>query len=417
MGLFDISAILLTACAVAGFVNYKWIKLPSSIGLLLLAMVLGLIGILLKKMGLISNYYVELFLTSVDFKNTIFHGMLSFFLFGGALQININDLKTAKIPIVVTATISTLLSTFIIGFIFYFFANKLGFSSITLLYAMLFGAILSPTDPIAVLSIVKKRKASKKIQTMIVGESLFNDGVAVVFFICVLGLINASGNTGIFAVTGLLFREIGGGLLFGAAIGFIAHQMLVRIDAYHEELLITLAVAVGGYALAEQLSFSAPLATVVAGIIIGNHKRSDAMSDRTRKYIDSFWEAINEILNAVLFFLIGLEMIVINASITVVILGTICIFIALAARFISVAIPLVLLRPFHVSKRGTAIILTWGGLRGALSIAMVLSLQLEAIKEIFLPCIYFVVIFSIAVQGLTLGKVLKSYNMELQKVR
>ena len=209
---------------------------------------------------------------------------------------------------------------------------------------------------------------------------------------------------------------MGGGLLFGMVIGWIAYQMLLRINAYHVELLITLAVATGGYALAEKLHISAPLAMVVAGLIIGNKGRTHAMSDETRKYIDFFWEVIDEILNAVLFLLIGLEMMSVHVNATVFALALSCILIALVARYISIAIPLTLLQPFHNSKRGTIIILTWGGLRGALSIAMVLSLQQQFFKEIFLPCVYFVVIFSIAVQGLTLSRLLKKYKMELRKI-
>lgn len=416
MDLFEISAILLTACAFGSFINYKWIKLPSSIGLLLLAMSLGLLGIFLREIGLIDNHYIEQFLSGIDFKETIFHGMLSFLLFAGALQINIEDLKTSKLPIAITATISTLISTILIGFAFYILANQLGFTDITLLYAMLFGAILSPTDPISVLSIIKKMNVSKKIETTILGESLFNDGVAIVFFLSILELINSNVETSIFSVIGLLFQKVLGGILFGIVIGWIAHQMLRKIDAYQVELFITLAVATGGYVLAEKLNVSAPLAMVVAGIIIGNKSRTDAMSVQSRQHIDSFWEAIDDILNAVLFFLIGLEMMVINANPTVALLGLTCIFIALAARLISIAIPLILSKPFYTSKRGTIIILTWGGLRGALSIAMVLSIQPVNIKAVFLPCIYFVVIFSIAVQGLTLSKILRSYQQDLKKL-
>ena len=205
-------------------------------------------------------------------------------------------------------------------------------------------------------------------------------------------------------------------MLFGMIIGWIAYHLLFRVDDFHCQLFITLAVATGGYALAEKLNFSAPIAMVVVGLIIGNQGRSHAMSAQITKYIDSFWEAINEILNAVLFFLIGLEMMIINVTATSAILSFACIFIALAARFISIAIPLTILKPFHTSRIGTVITLTWGGLRGAISIAMVLSLSQEGIKEIFLPCIYVVVIFSIIVQGLSFGKILKRYKMELQKI-
>lgn len=396
------------------FVNYKWLKLPSSIGLLFLAMGIGLLGIVFEKMGIIRNDYVTGFLSSIDFKETVFHGMLSFLLFAGALQINIEDLKTAKLPIVITATVSTLISTIIIGVIFYFLANYLGFTNITLLYALLFGAILSPTDPIAALSIIRKMKASKKIETIIIGESLFNDGIAIVFFLAIMELINATGEASISKILGFLFLEVGGGVLFGGIVGWLAYQMLARVNDYHVELIITLAVVTGGYALAEKMHFSAPLAMVVAGIIIGNQGRSNAMSEHSRVFIESFWESIDEILNAVLFILIGLEMMVINLTSSMTILSLVCILIALIARFISLVIPLHLLKPFFATKRGTIAILTWGGLRGALSIAMVLSLSLENIKEIFLPCVYFVVIFSIAVQGLSLSKILKIYKMEFK---
>lgn len=413
MQVFDVSAILLTSCALGSFVNYKWIKFPSSIALLLLAMGLGLLGILLRTIGLIESYYINEFLSNINFEEIVFHGMLSFILFASALQINIEDLKKATLLVVTTATVSTLISTILIGFAFYILANYLGFSQITLLYAMLFGAILSPTDSIATLSIIKKLSTSKKIETTIIGESLFNDGVAIVFFLTILELINTGKATTVSSMMWFLLLEVGGGILFGVIMGWIAYQLLLRIDDYHVQLFITLAVATGGYSLAGKLNFSAPLAMVIIGLIIGNHGRSNAMSEQIRMYIDSFWEAINEILNAVLFFLIGLEMMVVNVTFTIAILGSYCILTALIARFISISIPLAILKPFHNSNRGTIFTLTWGGLRGALSIAMVLSLQQRGIKDIFLPCIYIVVIFSIAVQGLTLSKIFKKYRMEL----
>jgi CPA1 family monovalent cation:H+ antiporter len=410
LDLFEVSAILLTACAIGSFINYKWVKLPSSIALLLLAMMIGLLGFLLRKAGLINSHYIAAFLSSINFKETVFHGMLSFFLFSGALQINIDDIKAAKFPIAVTATISTLLSTIIIGLAFYVLANLLGFNKVSLLYAILFGAILSPTDPISVLTIFKKMHASKRLETIITGESLFNDGVAIVLYLTILELINAGGEISTLSVVRLLIQEVGGGILFGMTIGWIAYEMVRRTDSYQVELFITLAVTTGGYVLADKLNISAPLAMVTAGIIIGNHDNSRTMSDQSLINIDSFWEAINEILNAVLFFLIGLEMMVINADITVAILGLSCILVALVARYISIFIPFTLLKQFYYLKHKTVIILTWAGLRGALSIAMVLSLQ-DSMKELFLPCIYFVVIFSIAVQGLTLSRVLKIYDI------
>lgn len=415
MYLFDVASILLTTAALGSYINYKWLKLPPSIGLLLIAMSLGLIGIIAKKMGLI-NYSVEEFLSNIDFQAIVFHGMLSFLLFAGALQIHIDDLKSTRLPIAITAIISTLISTVIIGFAFYFAAQWLGYKSITIMYALLFGAILSPTDPIAALSIIRKMSASKKIETTIIGESLFNDGVAIVLFITILEVLNTPETVKATSIIGLILYQAGGGLLFGAVLGWVAYRMLLSINSYQVELLITLAVATGGYTLADKLEVSGPLAMVVAGVIIGNIGRSHAMSDETKKYVDFFWEVIDEILNIVLFLLMGIEMMAIHVNTTIVILGSTCIIIALLARYISIAIPLSLLRPFYKSKPGTIIILTWGGLRGALSIAMVLSLQQYYIKEIFLPCIYFVVFFSIAVQGLTFGKVLKKYKMDIRKV-
>jgi CPA1 family monovalent cation:H+ antiporter len=411
MNFFDIASILLTTAAAGSYINFKLLKQQSSIGLLVFAIGLGLIGIFLKKLGLIT-YSIDQFLSNINFQEIVFHGMLSFLLFAGALQISIKDLKSAKFPIAITATISTLISTILIGIAFYYLAHLLEYRNITFLDSMLFGAILSPTDPIAALSIIKKLAASKKIETTIIGESLFNDGIAIVLFLTILELIKAEKTTQISNVISLIVYEVGGGLLLGGLIGGIAYYMLLKINAYQTELLITLAVATGGYALTDALDFSGPLAMVVAGLIIGNHGRQRAMSIQTEKYIISFWEVIDDILNTVLFLLIGIEMMVIHINGTIIVFGFGCIVIALLARFISIAIPITLLQPFYDSKSKAIIILTWGGLRGALSIAMVLSLSQQSIKEIFLPCIYFVVFFYVTIQGLTLGNLLKKLKLQ-----
>lgn len=411
MSLFEIAAILLTASAFGSYFNDRWMKLPSSIGLMLLAMLVGVAGIILNDMGFVDIGYIEKFLQNINFSETVFHGMLSFLLFAGALQINIEDLKSAMLPVAITATVSTLLSTVLIGGAFYFVTNMMGFHQITLLIAFLFGAIISPTDPIAVMAIIRKMNAPKSIETKIAGESLFNDGVAIVFFLTILALINKTGNITFLNIFGFLLQEAGGGLLYGWVLGWIAYQMLLRISSYQTGLLITLAVATGGYLLAEKLHVSAPLAMVVAGIIIGNHGRQKAMSEKMRNEIDSFWELIDEILNTILFILIGLEMMLIKINGIVTVLAIACIFLALIARYISVVFPVLFLKPFYAFKEGTVAMMTWGGLRGALSIAMVLTLREENIKDIFLPCVYFIVIFSIAVQGLTFSKLLKKYGL------
>lgn len=411
MHFFDIAAVLVTAAALGGFVNQLWIRLPLAISLMLLAMGCGLAGIISNHFGWFDITGIDKFLQGINFSETVFHGMLSFLLFSGALHINIEDLKNAKLPIAITATLSTLISTALIGGAFYFLANTFSATHITLLYALLFGAILSPTDPIAVLAIIKKLKAPKSIETMISGESLFNDGIAIVVFLMLIELIAAGGTPDFSNAFLMLLQQAGGGLLTGAVIGWIAFQMLLRTNARHVELLITLAITSGGYALAEKLQVSAPLAMVVAGIMIGNQGRAKAMSATSREHLDSFWELVDEVLNAVLFLLLGLEMMVIKTTGTTALLGIICIFVALLARYISLVIPIQLIKPYYTFKKGTAAVMTWGGLRGALSIAMVLTLQDAGIKELFLPCIYFVVAFSIIVQGLTFGRVLKKYQM------
>lgn len=410
MDLFEISGILLTAAAFGSYINDRWVKLPSSIGLMLLAMGAGFVGLALEGMGLIDIAPIDAFLHGINFSETVFHGMLSFLLFAGASQIEMGDLKSAQLPVAITATISTLISTIVIGSIFYFLAQFAGFTQVSFLYAMLFGAIVSPTDPIAVIGIIKKMGAPRAIETKIAGESLFNDGVAIVFYLTILELITGGAEPTVLKAVELLVQEAGGGLLIGGVLGWFARKMLAKVESYQAELLITLAVASGGYLLAEKLHVSAPISMVVAGILIGNRGR-DALSAKKREHIDSFWELVDEILNAVLFMLIGLEMMVISIDKATAIMAVLCVPIALFARFLSIAVPVQLMRPFYTFQRGTTAIMTWGGLRGALSIAMVLALREEGMKSIFLPCVYFIAVFSIAVQGLTFSRLLKKFGM------
>jgi CPA1 family monovalent cation:H+ antiporter len=411
MSLFEIAAVLVTAAALGSYINHQWIKLPLTISLMLLAMAAAFLGMLLQKIGWLDTAGIETFLHGINFSEVVFHGMLSFLLFSGALHLNIEDLKNAKLPIAITATVSTFISTFLIGSAFYFLANAFSATHISWLYALLFGAILSPTDPIAVLAIIKKMGAPKPIETKIAGESLFNDGVAIVIFLTLLELITAGGEPKISSTLLLLLQQAGGGLLAGAIIGWGAHRMIQQTGAYHVQVLITLAVVSGGYLLAEKLHVSAPLAMVAAGIIIGNQGRDNALTDKAREHLNFFWELIEEILNAVLFLLIGLEMMVIKVEGAIAFLGPLCILAALVSRYISIAIPIRLMKPYYAFMKGTPAVMTWGGLRGALSIAMVLALSEQHIKELFLPSVYAVVVFSIAVQGLTFSRLLKKYNM------
>ena len=414
MNIFAVSAVILTLSAFGSYFNRKWLKLPNSISLLIFSMLLSLAGLILKQLNFYSFDIIQIFLSKLDFKEIIFHGMLSFLLFAGSMQINFEDLKKSKIAIVVTAIISTLISTFFIGIAFYYTANYLKIN-ITWLEAMLFGSILSPTDPIAVLSVIKKMKIPKIIETTIIGESLFNDCIAIVIFLMILELSTPGKQIDSLSIILFILQEIGGGFLFGGFVGMLACKMLSSINDFDTHLLITLSVATGGYAIAEKLGFSAPLAMVIAGLILGNRKKTlHGASQQIRQYLDLFWEAIDNVLNTSLFILIGMEMLVITTTIHLTLLSFACIPIALISRYVSIAFPLNIIKPFHIEPKGTSFILTWGGLRGALSIAMVLSLPSELLRVTFLPCIYYVVIFSIIIQGLTFNRILRTHLKSLK---
>ncbi len=403
MSLFNSIAILLTLAAVLSYINYRYIRLPTTIGLMLIALVLSMGLVWLGKMGYGIGKDAELFLRGIDFEETLLHGVLSFLLFAGALHVNINDLADQKKVIGLLATAGVIGSTFIIGGMVYFLFRFMGFD-VPMIFCLLFGSLISPTDPIAVLGIMKTAGAKKSIETKIVGESLFNDGVAVVVFLVLLEIATGHQDVGVVKVVSLFATEAIGGLLFGLAAGFLVYRMLKSVDNYQVEVLITLALVTGGYAMAEKLHISAPIAIVVAGLLIGNHGRMLAMSDRTRDNIDTFWELIDEILNAVLFLLIGLEVLVITFTTKFILAGLLVIPIVLLSRFISVSIPVMLLKRFRSFSPRIIRILTWAGLRGGISVAMALALPINPHRDILIAVTYSVVVFSIVVQGLTVGK-------------
>jgi CPA1 family monovalent cation:H+ antiporter len=341
-------------------------------------------------------------LVTVDFDETLLHGMLSFLLFAGALHVNLADLAKQRWVIAVLATAGVLSSTFMIGFMAQWGFGVLGLS-IPLVYCLLFGALISPTDPIAVLGILTKAGAPKTLETKITGESLFNDGVAVVVFLVLLGIATGERDASVLSIVTLFAQEAIGGVLYGLAIGALAYWMLKQVDDYSVEVLITLALTTGGYALAETLHLSAPIAIVVAGLLIGNHDRAFAMSDKTREHLDSFWELVDEILNAVLFVLIGMEVLVLAYKETYVLAGLMVIPMALFARVIAVGIPIGVMRKYREFSPMAVTILTWGGLRGGISVALALSLPAGEIRDALVTITYVVVAFSIIVQGLTIG--------------
>ena len=408
MTALNLAAILVTLSAIFSYINYRFIRLPTTIGLMLIAMVLSLVLLGLGKLGLTGlEDYTQNLLSQIDFNTTLMHGMLSFLLFAGALHVNLNDLADQKGAIISLATFGMLCSALLVGTGTWY---VLGWMNVHLpfIYCLLFGALISPTDPIAVLGILKTIGAPKSLETKITGESLFNDGVAVVLFIVLLSLATgeAEGDAGHIAL--LFVSEAGGGIVFGLAAGFATFLMLKNVNNYQVEILLTLALVMGGYALATAIHVSGPLAMVVAGLLIGNHGRQFAMSELTREHLDTFWQLVDEILNAVLFVLIGLELLVLAFIENYLVVSLLIIPIVVVARFISVGIPVNILRLKRQFSPHTVKILTWGGLRGGISVALALSLPQGAERELILSLTYVVVVFSIVVQGLTIGKLVRA---------
>jgi CPA1 family monovalent cation:H+ antiporter len=406
MDLFHLFSILIVLSAGFAYINFRFLKLPNAIGLML-------VSLLFSFCILILGYYfpsfkenVALKMDTINFSEILLEGMLSFMLFAGAIHIKFKDLNNEKLSILLFSTISVLISTFIIGFASFYLLNFMG-ANVQLIHAMLFGALISPTDPIAVLSILKTAGVSKSLETKIAGESLFNDGVAVVVFITILKLAQPGADLEVSSVLLLFGQEAVGGLILGLAIGYIGYKLIASVDNYQVEVLITLAVVMGGYTFAHFVHVSGPLAMVAAGLITGNQGKKLGMSDITAEYIDKFWELIDEILNAVLFVLIGLELLIIQTNQKILLASIILLFLTLITRYISVYIPSIAVRLKERITQKTLLILTWGGLRGGISIALALSIAPEFNKDIWVTITYVIVCFSILVQGMTIGKFAK----------
>jgi len=405
--LFHILALLLTASAVFSYINHRFLKLPTVIGIMLVALIFSLVLNMLEPLGIELERDVQLMLASIDFNETLLHGMLSFLLFAGALHVNLNDLSQQRGVIFILATFGVVAAAFITGGLSWYMFGLVGLN-IPFIYCLLFGALISPTDPIAVLGILKQCNAPKSLEAKIAGESLFNDGVAVVMFLVIIRI--ATGGSGISTGDVLLIfsQEAIGGILFGLGAGSITYWMLNSVDNYQVEILLTLALVTGGYTLADALHLSAPIAIVVAGLLIGNHGRVLAMSAKTREHLDTFWELVDEILNAVLFVLIGLEVLALVFIQEYLLAGLLAIPIVLLARFITVGIPITLMRRFRSFSPKCIQVLTWGGLRGGVSVALALSLPDGETRDTLVAVTYAVVIFSILVQGLTIGPLIRS---------
>jgi CPA1 family monovalent cation:H+ antiporter len=403
MDLFAIFSLLIVLSALFAYINHRFIKLPSSIGLMALALLTSLI---LIAVGVIHPEALEnatSILNSFNFSDLLLGSMLSFMLFAGAIHIDLHELSQQKLSVLIFSTFSVVISTFLIGGAMYGILHVFHLP-IQFIHCLLFGALISPTDPIAVLSILREVRIPKSLETTIAGESLFNDGVAVVVFITVLQVAKQPDKFQFSDVVLLFGRQALGGILLGLIVGYLGFKFMKSIDNYKIEVLLTLAVVMGGYSLADWLHVSGPLAMVAAGILIGNKAKKTSMSNETSAYVDKFWELIDETLNAILFVLIGLYLLIIHFVPIYFLLGVIAIIIALCARYISLLIPAQLIKLRESLTQKTILILTWGGLRGGISIALALSLKPEMQKDLWVTLTYFVVAFSILVQGLTVGK-------------
>ena len=370
MLLFATLAILLTLTATFAYINYRYIGLPTTIGVMLVALLASGLLILLGSYGFEGlEVNARSLLESIDFSTTLLEGLLSFLLFAGALHVNLGDLAKQGRIITGMATLGVAMSTAIVGGLTYAVTGMLGIE-LPLIYCLLFGALISPTDPIAVLSLLKTAGVPKTLEVKVTGESLFNDGVGVVVFLILLDVVTGHAEVTFGSIAGLFLQEAVGGAAFGLVVGYLAFLMLRQVEDYQVEILITLALVTGGYALANALHLSGPIAIVVAGLLIGNHGRTLAMSASTRDHLDTFWELVDEILNAVLFVLIGLELLVLPFDRSVVLLALLAIPTVLFARFFSVATLVGLLSRFRTFSKGAVPVLTWAGLRGGISVAL-----------------------------------------------
>ncbi|MCB1584152.1 MAG: sodium:proton antiporter [Xanthomonadales bacterium] len=404
MSLFDLVSILLSLAALFAYINHRFIGLPNGIGIMLIGLLMSLLLVALNKLGWYETEKIAKIFSHIDFDDTVMNGMLSFLLFAGALHVNINRLAAQKDTIAILATLGVIMSAVIVSVVsFYIF--QLFNIEMPYIYCLVFGVLISPTDPIAVMGILKKVGAPKSIEVKITGESLFNDGVAVVLFIAVLGVTTGQSEASISSIGLLFLQEAVGGVVFGVALGYAGYWMLKSIDNYQVEVLITIAMVTGGYALAQHLHLSGPIAIVVAGLMTGNQGRLLAMSDVTRDRLDNFWELVDEVLNAVLFLLIGVEILLIHFLPSYIYSALLIIPLVILARFISVGLPVTLLRFKNTYSPHAIKILTWGGLRGGISVALVLSLPVGPYREPLIAATYAVVLFSILVQGLTVGRV------------
>jgi CPA1 family monovalent cation:H+ antiporter len=408
MDYFLIITVLVFLSAIFGYLNVRILKLPNTIGLMVITILFTITVLVLGYFDTTLLNAEKYIITHIDFRTVLLDIMLSFLLFAGALHTNFEQLRIQRWPVLAFATLGILVSTFLVGIVMFYTFQIIGFD-IKFIYCLLFGALISPTDPIAVLGILKKAGVPKKLEAKIVGESLFNDGVGVVVFLTIYK-IAASGTSNVDAldVVKLFGQEVLGGIALGLLLGWITYRLMKSIDDYDIEVIITLATVMVGTAIAQKLHLSAPLAMVTAGLIVGNNTvRDSAMSEITENYVDKFWELIDILLNTILFVLIGMELLVLTFEGQYILAGLLAVPIVLLCRYISLLLPISFFKKRLDFVPKTNLIMTWGGLRGGISIALALGLTQDMHRDLFLVITYIVVIFSIIVQGLTVGKLVK----------
>ena len=400
----DAAAILIVLAAVLGYLNHRFLHLPQSVGLTVMGAVASLIVVGIDKLLPASTAGEQVlgFITGIDFQTTLMDGMLSFLLFAGALHVDWSYMRRGRWPILVLSTIGVVISTMIVGGGFYLLTNAFGID-LPLVWCLVFGALISPTDPVAVMSVLKRATVDPTLQATGAGESLFNDGVGVVVFSIILATATSGTAFSVGHGVELFLVEAGGGIALGLITGWIAYRAMRSIDDYNVEVMISLAVVMGGYSLARVLHISGPVAMAVAGLLIGNKGVADAMSDTTRDYLIKFWSLIDEILNAVLFLLIGLVVVTIPFDPRLIFIGLVAIPLVLAARAVSVLLPLRLMRPVLDLGPLAPPILIWGGLRGGISVALALSLPDGLSRSVELTATYIVVLFAVIAQGGTIA--------------
>ena len=401
--MLQIASLLIVLAGAFGAINYLFLKLPSSIGILVIALIASFVVIVTDALfpSLTVEEQIRAQVLELEFSEALLEDMLGLLLFAGALHVKLSDLRKAWLVIPLMATIGVGLSTTIVGFGFHWLTGM------PIMIALVFGALISPTDPVAVLGVLREANLQKSLETKISGESLFNDGVGYVVFLVLVGLAFPSGDhhaTGLWPAVMLFLQEALGGAALGLALGWLTFRVMRLIDDYSLEVLITLGLAFGGYELAVWLHVSAPIMAVCAGLLIGDIGARHGMSEETRKYVDAFWKLIDEILNAVLFLMIGFEVFVVAFEFDLLASGMLAIALALLGRFVAVAVPVLMLKPFGNFSVGVITIMTWGGLKGGISVALAWSLPDGEWKPLILTATYVVVVFSIIVQGLTVTR-------------